>query len=128
MIPKKSNELYKEVAEDLEISADLVEDLVQLYYKEIRKNLTGLKYPRINVDGLGQFVAKTAKIRKAIPEIKTRLESHDTSTFNAYFHKKMLEEKIECLENLNELIKEEEQKKLKIEKLKDEYTKKNMEK
>ena len=39
MIPKKSNELYKEVAEDLEVSADLVEDLVQLYYKEIRKNL-----------------------------------------------------------------------------------------
>ena len=126
MIPKKSNELYREVAEDLEVSADLVEDLVQLYYKEIRKNLTGLKYPRINVDGLGQFVAKTVKIRKAIPEIKTRLESHDTSTFNAYFNKKRLEEKIECLENLNELIKEEEQKKLKIEKLKDEYTKKNM--
>ena len=60
MIPKKSNELYREVAEDLEVSEDLVEDLVQLYYKEIRKNLTGLKYPRINVDGLGQFVAKQA--------------------------------------------------------------------
>lgn len=126
MIPKKSNQLYSEVADDLNLPSDLIEDLVQFYYKEVRSNLTGLRHPRINVEGLGQFVAKPGLVRKSIPRYKKYLESHDTSTFSAYYNKKMLEEKVECLEKLEQMINLEEKKKQEVQKIKDEYTQKNM--
>ena len=104
MNPKKSSQLYKEVSEELNMPMDIIEDLVQDYYKEIRSNLTGLTYPRINVDGLGQFVARPGLVRKSIPRYKSILDSHDTSTFSAYFNKKMLEDKVECLEKLEKKL------------------------
>lgn len=106
MNPKKSSQLYREVSEELDVPMSIVEDLIQDYYKEIRSNLTGLTHPRINVDGLGQFVARPGLVRKSIPRYKGILSSHDTSTFSAYYNKKMLEEKVECLEKLEKKLDE----------------------
>ena len=128
MNPKKANKLYVDLSEDLDMSVDLIEDLVQFYYKELRTNLSGLKHARINVDGLGQFVAKAGLVRKSIPRYKKILNSHDTSTFSAYYNKKMLEEKVECLESLEKKICLEETKKELTKGIKDEYFKKHMEK
>jgi len=94
MNPKKSNKLYKEVSEELDLTEDLVQDFIEFYYKEIRKNLTDLLHPRINVDGLGHFVAKTFVIRKAIPRYKKFLEVQGTETFAEYFNKKNTETKL----------------------------------
>jgi hypothetical protein len=104
MNPKKANLIYKEVAEELNQPVELIEDLLQEYYKKIRKNLTNLSYPRINVEGLGQFVARPGLVKKSIQRYKKALDSHDTSTFSAYYNKKMLEEKVECLENLDKKL------------------------
>jgi hypothetical protein len=87
MNPKKANLIYKEVAEELNQPVELIEDLLQEYYKKIRKNLTNLSYPRINVEGLGQFVARPGLVKKSIQR-----------------YKKMLEEKVECLENLDKKL------------------------
>jgi hypothetical protein len=127
MIPKKSSLLYKELSEEMDLPQDLIQNFIEFYYKEIRSSLTGLKYPRINVDGLGQFVVRSHAVRKAIPRLKKMLETHDTTTFNAYFNKKMLEEKVQALENIEKQIVSLEEKKEAIKKQKDEYTKKNME-
>lgn len=126
MIPKKSTQLFKELSEELNTPLELIQDLVEEYYKHIRGNLTNLSHPRINVEGLGQFVAKPGLVRKSIPRFKKYLESHDTSTFSAYYNKKMLEEKVECLEKLEQMINLEEKKKEDVQKIKDEYTQKNM--
>lgn len=127
MIPKKSTLLYKDVSEDLNITIDLVEDFIEYYYKEIRKNLTGLTYPRINIDGLGHFVAKTGIIRKAIPRYTKALESHDTSTFSAYFNKKGIETKLDALLTLELKLIELDVKKQEFKKTKNEkYTKGDM--
>lgn len=101
MIPKKSSQLYKELAEEINVPAELVEDLMQSFYKSLRHELTNLSYPRINVEGLGQFVARPGLVRKSIQRYKKALDSHDTSTFKAYYNKKMLEDKVECLEKLS---------------------------
>ena len=53
MNPRKAKRIYDVVSEDLNIKKDLVEDLVEFYYKDVRKLLTNLEYPRINIDGLG---------------------------------------------------------------------------
>ena len=111
MIPKKSSVLYKELAEEINIPIELVDDLIQTYYKTLRTELSNLSQPRINVDGLGQFVARQALIKKSIDRYKKVLDSHDTSTFRAYYNKKMLEEKLQKLESLEIKIKAQNQKK-----------------
>lgn len=97
MTPKKINNLYTVVAEDLNLKVDLVEDLIEYYYKEIRKMLTNLEYPRINIDGLGQFVVKPKTVSNTIEKISKSLNNHDVSTFKAYHNKKAMENKLELL-------------------------------
>lgn len=124
MIPKKYSSIFKEVSEELDISENLLEDLIGFYYKDVRTCLTQLKHPRINVEGLGQFVARPGVVRKSIPRLKKILENHDTSTFSAYFNKKMLEEKVAALEKLEKQLDDIDVKKSEIKKKKDEYNSK----
>jgi len=125
MIPKKSSKLYTTVSEDLNINTNIVQDLIEFAYKELRTLLTNLDHPRINMDGLGHFVAKTSLIRRDIPKYKQRLENHDTSTFGAYYNKKMTEVKLDLLIKLEEKITIQENKKITFKKTKDENSAKN---
>ena len=120
MIPKKANELYKSVAEDLNIEESLVEDLVDFMYKNLRKNLSNLSHPRINLDGLGHFAVKTKAVNKSIERITTSLLNHDTYTFSAYFNKKTLENKLASLIRLEAEITQQKLKKEQFKKKKDE--------
>jgi len=128
MNPKKANKLYIEVAEELDISEALVEETISFYYKHIRQMLSNLAEPRINLEGLGHFVVKTALVKKCIPKYIKSLQHHDTSTFAAYFNKTGVETKLEQLLILEKIIIERELKKEKFKKLKYGDTKNNMEK
>jgi nucleoid DNA-binding protein len=101
MIPKKANSLYKEIVEEFDISEDLLESLIENYYKTLRKKMSNLTDLRLNVDGLGHFVVKVQKVKKAIPHYKKVLDNHDTSTFGAYHNKKSVEEKLELLNKID---------------------------
>lgn len=104
MKPKKFSDLYKQVSEDLNIDQDLVESLIEFYYKDVRRLMTNLSYPRINIDGLGHFVARHGVVNKVIDRIGKGLENHDTSTFKAYHNKKAMEIKLNLLESLKKQI------------------------
>jgi hypothetical protein len=124
MIPKKHSSIYKQVSEDLSQDELLVEQLVEFYYKQIRSLLSDLKEPRINVEGLGHFVIKQAKVKKAIPHYKNLISNHSTETFRAYHKKALLEKKLDQLIEIEKkLVLEEERKN----KFKDEkYTENNL--
>jgi hypothetical protein len=126
MIPKKYSSIFKDVSEELDISENLLEDIIGFYYKEVRKNLTELSHPRINVEGLGQFVARPGIVRKSIPRLKKMLENHDTSTFSAYYNKKMLEEKVAALQKLEKQLDIVDNKRLEFKKKKYENTEDNL--
>lgn len=111
MIPKKASSLYKQVSEDLDIDQILLENFIEFYYKDIKEKLTNLRYPRINVDGLGQFVVKPNIVRKGIARYSKSLENHDTSTFGAYHNKKSMEVKLDLLIELEKKIIQQEIKK-----------------
>tara|TARA_R110000868_G_C10935204_1_gene766655 strand:- start:259 stop:663 length:405 start_codon:yes stop_codon:yes gene_type:complete len=111
MIPKKASKLYVQISEELGVNATLVEDLVECFYKEVRQNLSNLKHPRLNVEGLGHFAVKPGTVRKAIPRYTKSLENHDTSTYGAYYNKKMVESKIEALIDIEKKISLQEEKK-----------------
>jgi len=120
MNPKKAVNLYKTISEEMDVDSNLVEDLIEYTYKSLRKKLTNLTYPRIDVEGLGQFVAKSFTIKKDIDSIEKKLVIHDTSTFAAYHHKKVLETKLAALRDLNELIVKEEERKTNFKQTKNE--------
>lgn len=111
MIPKKATKLYTHVAEELGVNATLVEDLIECFYKDVRQNLSNLTHPRLNVEGLGHFAVKPGTVRKAIPRYQKSLEDHDTSTFGAYYNKKMVEGKLEALIDIEKKISQQEEKK-----------------
>jgi hypothetical protein len=111
MNPKKARLLYEEVSETKDVPKQLVENLLDFYYKNVRTLLSELYHPRINITGLGLFTARDRAITKAIPKFEKYLENHDTSTYSAYYNKKMLEEKIEFLHSIKEQIEAEKKRK-----------------
>lgn len=64
--PKKAKEFIPEVANELGIPSDLVEDVIVYYWQEIRKSLSTLKHSRIHVTNLGDFVTKHWKVDEKI--------------------------------------------------------------
>ena len=100
MIPKKSDTLFKDVAEELEISEDLVEKFVTFYYKDVRKHLTELNHTRINLDGLGHMVIKTKTVGILIEKYNRMIAKANTFNFSGYFNKKRLESRIETLNSM----------------------------
>ena len=129
MNPKKVKVLHTIVSEDLNIKTELVEDLIEFYYKEVRGLLSNLESPRINIDGLGQFVVKSGVVVKSTEHITKIIDSHDTSTFKAYHNLKGIEQKLDLLNKLTVKIKQETSKKSQFFKDKNngKYTKDNLE-
>tara|TARA_R100000278_G_C5466822_1_gene162987 strand:- start:559 stop:945 length:387 start_codon:yes stop_codon:yes gene_type:complete len=127
MNPKKSKEFIQEISEDLNIDTDLVEDLVDFYYKECRDVLSNLKHIRLNIEGLGHFISRPNLIKKAISRYTKALSNHDTSTFAAYYNKKNLENKLELLKNTMKQHNLEKEKKENFKNNKDVKSKKNLE-
>jgi hypothetical protein len=103
MNPKKAKSYINIISKDLKEDADLLECLIDFYYKECRNVLSTLKYNRLNIDGLGHFKSRNNLIKKSIDKINKDLNGHDTSTFKAYYNKKNLEDKLKLLTNLVDL-------------------------
>ena len=123
MKPKKARLLYQEISETKDVSKQLVENLLDFYYKNVRTLLSELYHPRINITGLGVFIARYRTVKNAIPRFEKYLQNHDTSTYSAYYNKKMLEEKIEFLYSIKEQIELERKRKEKFIKEKNELKK-----
>ncbi len=102
MNPKKSKSFIDEFSNEFKLDSQLVDDLIDFYYKECREILSNLKYTRLNIDGLGHFVSRPNLVKKSINRIIKSLNNHDTSTFSAYYNKKKLEEKLILLKHLLE--------------------------
>jgi len=106
MIPKKPNSLFKEVAEDLEISEDLVDKFITFYYKDVRKHLSELNHIRINLDGLGHMVVRPKTVDNLIIKYNRMADKADTYQFSGYFNKKRLENRLESLYDIQKQLKE----------------------
>lgn len=112
MNPKKTKVIYNIVSENLNIKAELVEDLTEFYYQKVRTLIGTLEYPRIHIDGLGQFFVKPNFVLKSKERIIKILDSHDTSTFKAYHNKKAMESKLDSLIKLEQKLLNEQNRKI----------------
>ena len=106
MRPKKAKELIPKVAVELNIPEQLVKDITDFYWQEIRKSLSGLKHNRVHLTNLGDFTIKHWKLddkiemlekfkenfkQKGLQEIVTRFRT-DESLFDLKAMKKLIEQ------------------------------------
>jgi nucleoid DNA-binding protein len=64
--PKKAKEFIPDVANSLQLSEDVVKDVVNYYWREVRKSLSSLLHNRVHITNLGDFVVKHWKIDEKI--------------------------------------------------------------
>jgi hypothetical protein len=97
------------VAEEVKVHKDVVDDFVTFYYGKVRKNLSELSDPNINVAGLGTFSLRKNKLEKSIKRQKDILGNLEKMTYKGYEKYVPVKSKIEQMElalgKLNENIK-----------------------
>ena len=72
MLPKKSNVLYKTVADKFNVEEDLVKDFISFTFNELRDRMESLDEDRFNVLGLMKIEATLPKIHKEIKYIEQK--------------------------------------------------------
>lgn len=104
MIPKKTEVIIKEVAEQHDLPISMVDDIVSFYYKEVRKKLSSLEDIRLNIPGLGHFVIKKVSVDKLVKKYENMVNKYDSQTFSNYHNKKLAQAKLEKLYNARKKI------------------------
>ena len=115
MRPKKAKQLFPEVAEIVNLPEQVVKDITEFYWQEVRKSLSSLKHSRVHITNLGDFTIKHWKLddriamiekfkenfkQKGLQEIVTRFRTDET-----LFDLKAIKEMMEEEQKRKELIK-----------------------
>lgn len=96
MVPKKSSVIIKITAEENDISEKKVDLVVTSFYKEVRKNLSGLQALKVDLPGLGYFQLRFTMVKQGIESASKSLSRmENTYTFEQYHFKKHLQQKLE---------------------------------
>jgi nucleoid DNA-binding protein len=120
MVPKKAKELYKQLAEDNNLSETMIQNIVEFYYSTVKSNMVNLMHPRLDILGLGHFIVKTTTVDKGIIKTERQIAAQDESTFKGYHYKKVLEEKLVNLKRIEQRLLENKELKRKFKEKKNE--------
>jgi len=82
--PKSHKEFKKGISDEVGVHPSVVDDFVSFYYAKVRKNLSVLSFPRINVEGLGTFHLRKNKLEKSILKNKSLLGNIAKRTYNGF--------------------------------------------
>jgi hypothetical protein len=109
--PKKAKDFISEVADELQLSETLVNDIIIYYWQEVRRSLSGLKNSRIHITNLGDFVVKHWKIKDKIEALESWEENNRQKGLQQITARFKTAETLYDLKNLSKLIEEESQRK-----------------
>jgi|TARA_R110000796_G_scaffold65708_4_gene151619 hypothetical protein len=79
--PKSHKDFKKNIADEVGVHQSVVDDFIAFYYAKVRKDLSNLLFPRINVEGLGTFYLRRSKLDKAIKKNKSILGNLTKRTY-----------------------------------------------
>ena len=111
MNPKKPSYFHKLTAEQLNVSEELVKDIVNMYWGDVRKALTELKHHSVYVIGLGTFKIKFWKLDDVKKEYGIILADNNCNSFRKMAVKNELEDRIIKINKLQEMLADNVQKK-----------------
>jgi nucleoid DNA-binding protein len=109
--PKKAKTFIPEVAEELNLSEKLVEDVIDFYWQEIRKSLSSLKHQRVHLTNLGDFVIKHWKIDSKIINLENWEENNKQKGMQQMTARFKTAENLFELKEIKKVIEEETQRK-----------------
>tara|TARA_B100001094_G_scaffold8362_1_gene7473 strand:+ start:2097 stop:2459 length:363 start_codon:yes stop_codon:yes gene_type:complete len=108
--PKSYKKFKADIAEEVGVHPDVVNDFINFYYGKVRKSLSALDYPKILLDGLGTFYIRKNKLEKAIQKNQDILDNIKKTTYKGYEKSVNVGEKLNNMQNvlktLNENIEE----------------------
>lgn len=111
MKPIKAKELIPEVAKMLDVSEELVNDIVSYFYQEVRMSVSTLRHQRINLPHLGDFVIKHWKIDDRIKTIEALDESNNMKGLQLINARFRTAENLYNLNNMKKMLEKEKSKK-----------------
>ena len=76
MKPTKAKTFIPKVVEVTNVHEDAVTAIINFYYQQVRKSLSGLKYPRVHLTNLGDFTIKHWKLDEKITKLE-RFEEYN---------------------------------------------------
>ena len=125
MNPFKSKLYIKDISKELDINEEIIKNIIDFYWRELRIELGALNYKNIRIENLGSFKIKYWLIEKEIEKIKYNISN------NIYIKDENEELKyISKLENILIKLKEEKEKfiNIKIKRKNEEQNNSNLEK
>ena len=109
MKPKSHKFFFEEVANEVGVHKDVVDNLVTFYYNKIRKSLSELEDTHISVASLGTFTLSKSRLEKTIKRNKDILGNLEKMTYKGYEKSVPVKDKIKlmekALEKLNKKLK-----------------------
>jgi len=109
--PKKAKDFIPDVALDLGIPDDLVKEVVNYYWEEVRRSLSSLKHQRVHITNLGDFTIKHWKIDEKMESLKKWEENNKLKGLQEITKRFKVAETLYDLNNIKGLISEENQRK-----------------
>ena len=111
MKPKKAKEFIPELATKLNLSENLVEDIIDFYWQDVRKSLSSLKHSRIHLTNLGDFTVKHWKLDAKIAGLERWEEENKQRGLQQLKARFKTAESIFDLKNIRKVVEEETQRK-----------------
>ena len=122
MIPKKAKSLIPKVSKDLQMSEELVKDIVDFYWDDVYDVLRNIEYTKIYIQNLGDFNIKHWMLTKKILEYSEKLYRNPGQTFMQRMKKEESTESLEKMTKLQKDFAEEYSKKQTKKQLRNEFT------
>lgn len=122
MNPAKRKELSLLTAKKLDRNFQEVDDIVAFFYRYVQKRLSSVESIAVNVPNLGTFVLKKRRVQKKIERHKNFIDSLDeTASIKAFEIKQEVKKDIEKYEAILDMMNQEEERKLKVQTLKEKH-------
>ena len=104
MKPKSHKFFFEEVAKEIGVHKDVVDDLITFYYSKIRKSLSDLEDTHINVAGLGTFILRKKRLEKNIKKNKDIIGNLEKMTYKGYDKYVPVKNKLKKMENALDML------------------------
>lgn len=114
MTPRKVNTLFSEISSDIGISEDIVSDVVDFYWKEVRRELEEPEHITVRLDCFGTFEIRKKQVVYMIDKYKRIIKHMKPTTYNKHAMLAGTTKKLERLEKILIQCEEQEQRKKQI--------------
>lgn len=119
--PKKPKEFIPQVAKELNVSEQLVNSIIDFYWKKIKQSLLTCELPNVKIAGLGTFKAKHWKLPDLLykyemieKKYKALTDNPETASFQKFAILKETEQRLEILNKLKVLVDQDQEKEKQI--------------